>query len=98
MVKLSGKMFVLEKGRIVKSGSPQKIFAQHNVSGKFKFVGQVLDITKDSVLNILTLQIGENITKVVATDEEVSALRVGDKVMVASKAFNPLILKYPPDF
>lgn len=92
--KLSRQVFVLEQGKISKSGKPAEIFAHSNISGKFKFVGQVLEICKEGVVNILTIQIGNNITKVVATDQEIEEINVGDKIIVAAKAFNPLILKY----
>ncbi len=92
--KLSRQVFVLERGKISKSGKPAEIFAHDHISGKFKFVGQVLEIFKEGVVNILTIQIGNNLTKVVATDEEIRDIKVGDKIIVAAKAFNPLILKY----
>ncbi len=90
--KLSGKIFVIEKGKIVKSGPPQKVFVNDNLSGKFKFTGEIVEVQKDGVVNILTVRIGNNMTKVVATDEEIKGLRVGSKVIVATKAFNPIII------
>jgi molybdate transport system ATP-binding protein len=91
--KLSKKVFVLENGKILKSGSPESVFVNNEVSGKFKFTGEILDIQKQGVLNVLTLSIGNQITKVVASDEEIAGLNVGSQVMVAAKAFNPLIFK-----
>ena len=93
--KLSQRVFLLEGGRIKKSGAPSEIFARHQVSGKFKFTGEIIEIKKDSLVNILTIQIGNHLTKVVATDEEIQNLQAGDRIMVAAKAFNPIILKYP---
>ena len=92
--KLSQRVLVLEQGKIVKSGQPHEVFSNQNLSGKFKFVGTIVDIQKDAILSIITVQIGNNLTKVVATDEELKDLKVGDKVVVASKAFNPLLMKY----
>jgi molybdate transport system ATP-binding protein len=37
--------------------------------------------------------IGVNIVKVVAVESEIQTMTVGDKVIVASKAFNPLLQK-----
>ena len=91
--KLAGKVFVLEDGKIIKSGAPGEIFAGHKISGKFKFPGEILEICKDQGVNILTILVGNNPVKVVATNEEVRDLYVGSKVIVASKAFNPIILK-----
>ncbi|MCR4337186.1 MAG: ATP-binding cassette domain-containing protein [Candidatus Omnitrophica bacterium] len=91
--RLSSRVFVLEKGRIVKSGTPNEIFLDQSVSGKFKFVGNLLSIEKEDFLHILTVQIGNQLTKVVATAAEIQNLKIGQKVMVASKAFNPLLLE-----
>jgi molybdate transport system ATP-binding protein len=91
--KLSQKVFVIDHGKISKSGSPKEVFVNNDLSGKFKFTGEIIEIYKDGILNIVTLSIGNNITKVVATDEEVNGLVVGSKVVVAAKAFNPLIVK-----
>jgi len=91
--KLSSQVFVLDNGKIVKSGKPGAIFNDHNLSGKFKFVGTIVELLKEDFLCIVTIQIGQNLTKVVATEEEASGMRIGDKVTVAAKAFNPIILK-----
>ena len=90
--KLSKKIFIIDRGKITKSGSPQEVFVNNDLSGKFKFTGEIIEIHKDGVLNILTLSIGNHVTKVVASDEEIFGLTTGSKVIVAAKAFNPLIL------
>ncbi len=91
--RLSRKVFIIHRGKITKSGSPQEVFVNNDLSGKFKFTGEIIEIHKDGVLNILTLSIGNHVTKVVASDEEILGLTIGSKVIVASKAFNPLIFK-----
>jgi len=93
--KLSQKIFVIDHGKIIKSGSPPEVFVNNDLSGKFKFTGEIIEIHKDGVVNILTLIIGNNVTKVVASDEEITGLSIGSKVIVAAKAFNPLILSSP---
>ena len=85
-------MFVIDQGKVTQSGPPQEVFLHHDLSGKFKFTGEIIEINKDGVLNILTLSIGQNITKVVASDEEIAGLTIGSQVIVAAKAFNPLIV------
>ena len=89
--KLSGRVFMINKGKIVKAGCPKDVFIDGHLSGKFKFTGEIIEIEKDGVVNILTVRIGNNITKVVATDEEMAGLKAASKVVVATKAFNPLI-------
>lgn len=95
VIKLSSRVFMINKGKIVKAGCPKDVFIQGHLSGKFKFTGEIIDVSKDGVVNILTVRIGNNIVKVVATDEEISGLKVGSKIIVASKAFNPIIAGVP---
>ena len=55
----------MEHGKITKSGSPQEVFVNNDLSGKFKFTGEIIEIHKDGVLNILTLSIGHHVTRAV---------------------------------
>ena len=91
--KMSRQVFFLEEGKITRSGKPGDIFGDDTLSGKFKFVGQILELKKEDFLYIVTIQIGQNLTKVVATEDEAKGMVVGDRVIVAAKAFNPIILK-----
>ena len=91
--KLAHKIIVIEEGRITRSGKPGEVFGEDSLSGKFKFVGNILGIDKEDFMCIVTVQIGNNLTKVVATEEEAKDWRLGDRVLVAAKAFNPIILK-----
>lgn len=95
--KLSSRVFMIDKGKIVKAGCPKDVFINGHLSGKFKFTGEIVEVEKDGVVNILTVRIGNNITKVVATDEEMAGLKAGSKVVVATKAFNPLIFNARED-
>lgn len=91
--KLAHQVLVLEAGKIVRSGDPGEVFGEDTLSGKFKFVGNILELQKDDFLTIVTVQIGLNLTKVVATEEEAKDWSVGDRVLVSAKAFNPIIMK-----
>jgi len=91
--KLAHQIFVMEEGKITRSGKPSKIFGEDALSGKFKFVGNILELEREDFLYIVTVQIGNNITKVIATEDESREWQVGDRVLVAAKAFNPLIIK-----
>lgn len=93
IMRLSDLVFVLEKGKIVKQGIPNEIFASENISGKFKFIGEILKIEPQDVVLIVSVLIQNNVVKVIADKSEVQTLKVGDKVMVASKAFNPILYK-----
>jgi len=93
IMKLSGTVMMIDNGKITNQGSPEDIFVNNSVSGKFKFTGEVLSIKKEDVVYIVTVLIQNQIVKVIAEKSEIKSLAVGDQVMVASKAFNPLLIK-----
>ena len=93
ILKMSDRMIVLDQGKIIRDGSPSEVFTHKEVSGKFQFIGEVIKIEKQDFIFILSILIGQELVKVVADESEVSNLSQGDKVLVASKAFNPIIKK-----
>ncbi len=93
VIKMSDKILIIDEGKITRQGKPIEIFSNKKLSGKFQFSGEILSIDKEDVVYIVTILIGTNIVKVVAVESEIHSMRIGDKVMVASKAFNPLLQK-----
>ena len=91
--KLSNKVLKIESGRITKTGSPAEIFFDKEVTGNFQFTGEVLNISKEDVVYVITVVIGQHMVKVVAEENTASPLSIGDKVLLTSQAFNPIIQK-----
>lgn len=91
--KMSNKVIRIVDGKIIAQGSVQDVFQEKYISGKFRFTGEVLSIEKDDVIYIVSVLIGNNIVKVIGCEEEVKELQPGDKIIIVSKAFNPLIIK-----
>ncbi|WP_186758697.1 ABC transporter ATP-binding protein [Echinicola salinicaeni] len=93
IIKLSQKVFEFQKGKIIRSGNPKEIFTHGKTSAKFQFTGEVIEIFHEKVIGIISVLIGQDIVKVVCDLSELEEFKVGDKVMVGSKAFNPIIQK-----
>ncbi|MBF4471798.1 sulfate/molybdate ABC transporter ATP-binding protein [Flavobacterium sp. HJJ] len=91
--KLSDQVIVIENGKIAKQGTPSEVFSNHSNSGKFQFIGEILKIEKENFIYIVSVLIGSNIVKVIAMEEEIETLRIGEKIVVSSKAFNPILTK-----
>jgi molybdate transport system ATP-binding protein len=91
--KLANRVMVMEEGCIVQQGKPAEVFSAGQTSGKFRFTGEILAIETMDVMNSLTVLVGNQIVRVVAMPEELAGLRTGDRVMLVSKAFNPIVLK-----
>jgi molybdate transport system ATP-binding protein len=92
IMKVSDKVFKLEDGKISKTGSASEVFLEKQISGKFQFQGEIIKIEHQDFLSILHVLIGNNIVKVVA-DEAEESFEIGDNVLIASKAFNPIVTK-----
>lgn len=89
--KLSDKVVVLDKGKIDKEGTPNTVFAEQKISSKFQLTGEIISITKSDILYVIQVSSGNNIIKVTASEDEAKDFAIGQKVLVASKAFNPII-------
>ncbi len=92
IIKMSDKIYCLEDGKIVRQGNPIHIFTNNQLSGKFQFTGKIITIKKEGVVYLVTVLIGNNVVKVIAQESEIAALKTGDLVVVASKAFNPVLM------
>ncbi|MEJ2584187.1 MAG: hypothetical protein P8Z38_03835 [Robiginitalea sp.] len=44
-------------------------------------------------MHIVTVLIQNQLVKVVAQEKEIRELKIGDRILVASKAFNPVLYK-----
>ena len=89
--KLSDKVIILDKGKIVKEGTPSSVFSEEKISSKFKLTGEIISINKSDIVYVIQVLSGNTIVKVIATEDEIKDFRIGQKVLVASKAFNPII-------
>lgn len=91
--KLSNRVFKISLGEITSDGTPTQVFANQNLSSKFKLTAEVLSIKKSDILYIVELLSHNEIIKVTATKRDIDNLRAGDSVLVSSKAFNPIFTK-----
>lgn len=92
--RLASLVMCIENGQISRKGKPEEVFLDSSVSGKVQITGQIARIEKQDTVNIVTVISGSNqIIKVIAFESDLENLNTGDRVMVYSKAFNPIISK-----
>ena len=92
--RLASHVICIENGVITRSGKAEAVFSDNSISGKVQITGQIARIEKQDTINIVTVISGNNqIIKVIAFDSDLENLKLGDRVMVFSKAFNPIISK-----
>lgn len=91
--RLSDEIICLEKGRIQRQGTPATLFSAGRASGKFSMIGEIVEIVRtDSVLTVTVLASGD-LVQVAATEEEVAGLQPGERVIIASRTFDPVIIR-----
>jgi molybdate transport system ATP-binding protein len=93
ILRMSNHLIELENGKIIRTGKPKDVFNLKEFNAKFQFTGTIITIEKQDFLYILTVRIGKDLVKIVADESEGSQLKMGDKILVSAKAFNPVIHK-----
>lgn len=86
--KLCNKVFVLENGKISRSGSASEIFLKSAGSQKFAFNAKILEIKKRDAIYVANVLINRQICEVVLSSSEAINLKAGDMVVVSTKAFS----------
>ena len=90
--RLATKVLCIDNGSIQRNGTPEEVFTDNSISGKVQITGQIARIDKQDTVYIITVISGNNqITKVIAFENDLENLHIGDSVIVFTKAFNPII-------
>ena len=94
VLRLAHKVIKISKGKVQTYGTPDEVFIDNRISGKVQITGNVVKIDKQDTFYLLTIVTGMNqILKVTAFQNDIDNLREGDRVMVFSMAFNPIVMK-----
>ena len=86
--KLCNKVFVLENGKISRSGTASEIFLKTAGSQKIAFNAKILEIKKCDAIFVANVLINRQICEVVLSNNEAMNLKAGDMVVVSTKAFS----------
>ena len=92
IMRLCSKVWCIEEGRVSKSGSIDEIFGSR-LSGKVQLSGEILRKVPQGVVEIIDVVCGSQVVRVLYPAREAQEFAVGDKVLIVSKAFNPLLFK-----
>ena len=93
VLKLSNRVFKINLGEIEEDGTPNELFSNQKISSKFKIVGEILSIKKSDILYIIEILSNNEVVKATAVEDEIKDLKIGDKILLSSKAFNPIVNK-----
>ncbi|RAX52253.1 molybdenum ABC transporter ATP-binding protein [Helicobacter sp. 16-1353] len=90
--KLSNRILHIENGKITNDGDINSIFGRENLSSKFSFSAKIIDIQQSGIIFIVRILINNTIATI-TMDNEAKNYKIGDEILVASKAFNPIVFK-----
>ncbi|HRH49111.1 MAG TPA: ABC transporter ATP-binding protein [Panacibacter sp.] len=93
IIKLSDKTIFLENGVITKSGEPATLFFPEINDEKFTIEGNIIKIEKLEIDYRVTVLSGNQTVKIKVAESEAKELNKGDKIIVSSKVFEPVIQK-----
>ncbi|AQW83198.1 ABC transporter ATP-binding protein [Campylobacter pinnipediorum] len=91
--KLCDKVFFLDGGRIIKSGTPRQMFLKQQGSQKLAFNAKILDIKPTDTAFVVLVLVSNQLCKVVLSKNELKDLNVGDEIMLSIKAFGVNVQK-----
>lgn len=90
---LASRAFVIKNGEIVRDGNNEEVFIQRRLSAKIKLSGEIVDIKTCELSSIISVLCGNEVLKVVYDPLDAARFSVGEQVILATKAFNPIIYK-----
>jgi len=93
IIKLSDKTIFLENGSVKKSGEPATLFFPETGNEKFTIEGNIIKIEKLESDYRVTVLSGNQIVKIKVTESQTKELNKGDKIIVSSNVFEPVIQK-----
>ena len=93
ILKLSDQVIHFDNGRVNNYKRPAEMFSEQHLSGKFQFTGEVIHIDQEDIIYVVTVLIGNHLVKIIVDKNTARDLVPGDQVLVASKAFNPVLKK-----
>ena len=90
---LASRTLVIQDGRIIRDGSNDSIFAHKHLSAKIKLSGEIIDICTQPLLCIISVLCQGEIYKIISDPIEATRFHIGEQVILADKAFNPMLYK-----
>lgn len=94
--RLSARVLCLEAGRLARQGRPAELFGGGRMSAKLRLSGTLLSIEAADVVKVLTVLVGNEAVRVTALPADAEGLAPGDRVFLAAKGFNPMVIRAGP--
>lgn len=94
ITKLTDRVFVIDKGKIINQGIPGEIFSTQKESTQLRLTGTILNIIPQENDYLIRILINEESTiEITFNPSESKGLNPGDKVLLSTDLYNSTILK-----
>lgn len=90
---LASRSLIIEFGKILRQGSNQEVFIQKRLSAKITLVGEIVAIDMQELFCIISVLCNAEILRIVYDREQGAEFSVGERVLIAQKAFSPMLYK-----
>ena len=80
-------------GKITQSGAPSEIFMHASGSQKLSIPARLLELKDEGAIFIAVVQIAQSLGEVALSPLEASGLKIGDEILISTKAFKASIKK-----
>lgn len=91
---MAKRVIVLDSGKVIDDGNPKEVLLKTSGSAKFAFEGELIDIIQVDIIYIAIIAIGQQLTEIVVSHDEIQNLTIGQKVSISTKAFSPLLKSF----
>jgi len=91
IIKMADIVYCIDSGTIRSYGDPKEIFSTISTKKSLQLVGEVIHMQSKDNLNEVDILIGDNVVRLVATDQQYSTMTLGKKITLNSSNFNPNI-------
>ena len=93
IIKTCDYFIEIDAGHVARYGMSDDIITSDHLSGKVQFLGEVISREDQEFLVILSVLIDREVIRVIGDKSDLGDIDKGDRVTVASKAFNPVVKK-----
>lgn len=93
--KIADHVVALDSGRVVKQGTPEKVFLGKKLSTRIQIVGKVVSIESDPIMAAVTVIHDDQYFKTLIDNEDVCQmnLKIGDNVVIGAKSSDVILFK-----
>lgn len=92
--KLADQVWWLNRGKIIRQGSPEEVFSGKSEAQAFQIRGEILEIHQEGEVLNLTVWLGNDLIRLKSDLNNAQHFRPGDKILLSVENFKPTIQKW----